>query len=305
MRREVVLLSFLAFSSLLLGCIPGIGPRKEAKVIPTDGVVITDFSSDMPRYEDTEQISLYIEVQNLGGTTASDVDITILGATWEPDETKLKHETGTLKAPDLTVTPPVPGEFESWSTTLSAYDLPEGVVLPVTLTARVEYNYSSNGAVHIPVLSKEEYKRRLQRGIAIPSAPNVTNSAGPIHIDIDPRGLPPVLREARENITLLILLKNVGSGVPINATGGEGMITANLTLLGLNSRFVDCSDYNVTPLPASSTKVRVRLRRGESAKIPCTVELDKPTAHEMLSLLFKSDYRYYTEKQLTVTIVGT
>ena len=295
----IFLLGLLVLAS---GCVqPSEGGERPVKTSATDGIVINEFSSDLTRYESTESIPLYLEIENVGGTTAKDVNATILGASWV-DNVPTK-DFGNLSPPDLTVSPPVPGDFKTWTTTLSAFtNVPQGVETKVTLTARVEYGYSSNGAVHVDVLSKDEYKRRIQKGETIPTAPTVENSAGPIHIDIDPRGLPPIL-DKKENISVLILLKNVGSGVPITKEGAEGNITVNLTVTGLNAKFVKCLDTEYNP-SQTSVIIQTKLRRGESAKIPCTIELDKPTAHNTFTILFKTDYRYYIEQPLTLTIVG-
>jgi len=295
----IFLLGLLVLAS---GCVqPSEGGERPVKTSATDGIVINEFSSDLTRYESTESIPLYLEIENVGGTTAKDVNATILGASWV-DNVPTK-DFGNLSPPDLTVSPPVPGDFKTWTTTLSAFtNVPQGVETKVTLTARVEYGYSNNGAVHIDVLSKDEYKRRIQKGETIPTAPTVENSAGPIHIDIDPRGLPPIL-DKKENISVLILLKNVGSGVPITKEGAEGNITVNLTVTGLNAKFVKCLDTEYNP-SQTSVIIQTKLRRGESAKIPCTIELDKPTAHNTFTILFKTDYRYYIEQPLTLTIVG-
>ena len=100
----IVVLS-LAMIVLISGCtIPG--TTREVKVSSTDGLVINEFSSDITRYEDTEPISLYLEIENVGGTTAKDVNITIKGAPWDsmPNPT---DELLVLEPPDLAPVPPV------------------------------------------------------------------------------------------------------------------------------------------------------------------------------------------------------
>jgi len=294
----IFLLGLLVLAS---GCIQP-SEERPVRTSASDGIVINEFSSDLTRYESTETIPLYLEIENVGGTTASDVTARILGASWVGSVPTKNF--GTLSPPDLTVTPPVPGDFKTWAITLNPFtDVPQGVETPITLIARVEYDYSSNGAVHIDVLSKDEYKRRIQRGESIPTAPAVENSAGPIHIDIGAPRQPPVL-DTRDNVTVLILFNNVGSGVPITKEGAEGNITVDLTVTGLNAKFVKCLDTEYTP-PKTSVTIQTKLRRGESAKIPCMIEVDKPTAHNTFTVLFKTNYRYYIEQPLTITIVGS
>ena len=300
MRKVYLLLLLVA---LLGGCVR---QGKPVRISATEGLVINEFSSDLKRYERTEPINLYLEVENVGGTTASNVKLSILGATWDstpcPQDASCPVELAAeLSPPDISVTPPVPGDFVSKSWALEPYEgLPEGVEADVTLIARVEYDYASNGVVTIPVLSKEEYKSRIQRGVAVPKAPNVTNSAGPIHIGIDPRGLPIVIKEAGEEFSLRIYFQNVGSGVPI--TGGEiGKMMINLSLAGLDAEFTNCGGKS-----GKEVELEVKLRRGESVTIPCVVKIKQvPEHYGYFSTIFKSSYRYYVEKPLTITIVGT
>ena len=169
--------------------------------------------------------------------------------------------------------------------------------------SRIEYNYSNNGVTQIPVINREEYKRRLALGLEIPSSPNVTNTRGPIHIDIDPRGLPIIIKPGEtEQASLRLYIKNVGTGAPIKDYD-IGNITIGLDLISnLDVEFANCLGAT-SGTHASQEKI---LRRGESITIPCVINIKSaPTLYDYISIVFKTDYRYYIEQPLTVTIVGT
>jgi len=298
----IVVLS-LAMIVLISGCtIPG--TTREVKVSSTDGLVINEFSSDITRYEDTEPVSLYLEIENVGGTTAKDIDVSIKGAPWDPTSNPPNSQDFVLEPPDLAPVPPVPGEFKIFGWDLDPYtEVPQGVELPVILTSRIEYDYSNNGVTQIPVINREEYKRRLALGLEIPSSPNVTNTRGPIHIDIDPRGLPIIIKPGEtEQASLRLYIKNVGTGAPIKDYD-IGNITIGLDLISnLDVEFANCLGAT-SGTHASQEKI---LRRGESITIPCVINITSaPTLYDYISIVFKTDYRYYIEQPLTVTIVGT
>ena len=296
--------------AVLLAASACIQAGRTVKVSSTDGLVINEFSSDLSRYERNEKPNLYLEVENVGGTSAKNVKLYILGATWDsnpcppPNEACPTELASTMSPPDMSVVPAVPGDLISRTWDLDPYsELPEGVEVPITVVARIEYDYSSNGVVTVPVLTKEEYKLRTERNMPIPEAPNVTNSAGPIHIDLDPRGLPIILSSVPTETSLRIYLRNVGSGAPI--TGNEvGKMTIGLSIDGLGATFTTCGGKTVNE---KTVTLSVTLRRGESITIPCNVKLaESPKAgHDYFSIIFNTNYTYFIEKPLTFTVVGT
>lgn len=308
-----IALIIATFSS---GCV-----RQKANRTPTisstDGLIIKEFSSDLSRYEDTEPINVYLEIENVGGTTARRVNYTILGVAWNnticwngTGLDKCPQELGNLSPPDLSTQPPIPGDFVSLSWNIPPYEaLPEGVELPVTITARVTYDYYSNGEVSIPVINKEYYKMLLKQNKPIPSTPGVKNSDGPIHIDIEKAGLPIIVEkdvdvQHPETAQIRIYIKNVGSGAPIKGYD-IGNMTVNLTLLGTDVEFTSCQGLNVDTTNKKANG-EIVLRRAGTVTIPCTIKItDAPELYSTISIVFETKYRYFIEKPLTVTIVGT
>ena len=108
-----IALSLTVFSA---GCIQG--GNRTVTVSSTDGIVIKEFSTDLDRYEKAEPIPLYLDIENVGGTTANDVKLYILGASWDdtPCPGNVSCDSYTLSdsmsPPDLSTQPPVPGDFK-------------------------------------------------------------------------------------------------------------------------------------------------------------------------------------------------
>lgn len=299
MKKIAFIALALALVILVSGCVGTQG--RTVTSLPNDGLIIKEFSSDASRYANDEQIPLYIEIENVGGTTARNVNVEVRGASWST----FSQAVGTMAPPDLTVQPPTPGDFEVITPSLNAFTaLPEGVEAPVTLWARVTYDYSSNGIATVNVINKAEYRRMVQMGSEIPKGIQVYNSKGPVHLDIDERGVDPVITDTttagvKQEVPIRIYINNVGSGAPIS-NDNVGEMTLSLSLQGLGATFKECMGQSYS----SGTQLTITLRRGEKYVIPCKAEVDTPLLSGTFSVLFRSDYKYFVEQPLTVTLVG-
>jgi len=293
------ILAILAISIVIAisGCV-----TTEVKVSSTDGIMITEFSTDYDRYSSKEPISVSVEIENVGGTTARNTIVEILGATWTNVNPCGPWD---LKPPDLTVSPPLRGDVKPCNRIISPFtQLPEGVEFPIQLIARTTYDYKSNGAIQVYVFSREFYTYSIRENKPIPTSYNVSNSRGPIHIDLDAR-LPLIVSSPGDEIPVNVIFKNVGSGVPIiRGTGGTGesigKLTVSLSIIG--GTFKECG-Y----LQGSGTTVTgaIQLRKGETIRIPCTIIISNvPQTYNIVSLTFESSYGYFTEQPLNVVVVG-
>lgn len=293
----------IAMVILVSGCVN----QPKVTVSTSDGLAIVEYDPEAELFANDEPIPLYMKIENQGGTTATNVVAEIVGASWtsKPTQTYVS-----MSPPDLTIRPAVPGQFEIFAPVLDKYSkLPEGVEAKVTLTGRVSYDYASNGMVTIHVLNKDEYRRRMQMQRSVPGSSEVYNSYGPIHIDIDDRGLSPVVAQSNENdpeqVSLTIYIKNVGSGAPI--TGNEvGQMNVNLELQGAGARFDECNGRTdvISGANREIASLPIVLRRGEKYTIPCKVTVTTPLIEDAFSVLFNTRYRYFIEQPRTITVVG-
>ncbi len=314
-----VVLSLTVFSS---GCIGE--KNKTPTIMSTDGVIIKQFYTDYDTYESTEKIPLYLEVENVGGTTAENVKVDILGASWTSNACPGESGTASCPQPLATELPPpdkTTGEkggrvVKSWKIDPFS-DLPEGVDYTGELTARVLYDYKSNGEVDIYVINKKYYRTLKTQGKTLPTIKSMKNSDGPIHLSIDTAGLPIIVDDSvtssnPKEFQIRLYIKNVGSGLPIKKKGSdgeEGKITVNIRAFGKvgNSdvNLVSCEGENKFTKNGDWLSGDVILRRGGSALVICTIKLEShPELYTPISIIMKTDYRYFTEKSTPIRIIG-
>jgi hypothetical protein len=300
MKQIPLIVLGLALVILVSGCT---GSQK-VTVAPNDGIKIIEFSTDADMFSNEEPIPLYLQIENQGSTTATNVVMEIIGASWDQAKTETIAK---MSPPDLTMKPAVPGDFEIYNPSLQPYSrLPEGVEAQVDLRAKVTYNYDSNGQVSIPIVNKDEYRRRLKMNKEVPATKSVQNSNGPIHLDIDERGLSPIVagtdQGTTEDVAMTITINNVGSGAPI--TGDQiGAMAVNLDLMGSGATFLECLG-NTAYAGTTISNMPITLRRGEHYTIPCKVRVSTPLTEDTVSVLFRTSYKYFVEQPLTITVVG-
>ena len=111
----VVLLSVLIFTS---GCTFLNG--REVKTDANNGLIITEFSADPLTVEYSDSVLFYADIENVGGTTADTVKITLYGIKdiWKsgPDSSTVSSnpykEESYLRPPDIMLNRP--GDFKQW-----------------------------------------------------------------------------------------------------------------------------------------------------------------------------------------------
>lgn len=99
--------SIIALGLALVVIVCACTGEKTVTVTPNDGIDITEFSADATRFTNHENINLYLEVENRGGTTARNIEMEIIGASWvsKPTNTVIS-----LAPPDMSMKPPIPGK---------------------------------------------------------------------------------------------------------------------------------------------------------------------------------------------------
>ncbi len=301
------LLSLIVLLAVVSGCVQ---QTQSVEYDKNNGLVITDFSTDFATIEDDEEFTVYMTVENLGGTTSTEIMMDLYGVSWTVPETKTQTR---MRPPDITVDPPAPGDMKQVSWTLQAPDLPEGIKHDYRLTGRVTYYYTTSAAANLWALSDSEYKRRAQKGeglsgLLIP----VTNTYAPLKIDIVDGVYPIKVNEkgdAVQTFSYKIDFNNVGSGVPIT-NGVDGLVLGTVTIQGEGAKFSDClgvSGGTVVTLP-SDGEGTVKLRRGQSTTKACEISIDRDVwgnkPEDTITLLFDLIYDYYTEDSTTITVIG-
>ncbi len=318
------LLVLLAAVVIISGCTGGDRP---VTTDPNRGLTINSFNADPASVRSGELVLFDIEVENIGGTTAKEAQIDLYGvenqwrdSTGNPIPDTLTKELGTLKPPD--VGRGVPGQFKLVQYRLMTPDVPQGIPYAATVTARVTYDYATNGIIDIPALSENEITIRESNNQALPS-PTFSGSAGPIKILVDSaKGFLPIHVDTADTESddqewpLRIIFSNGGDGFPITLEddpairGTGGKISGKITLLGAgNPHFDECLGVTSgNEIDLDSTDILVRLRQDGTYTIGCMIGIDKSAwgsrPEDRVQLVFELFYRYYVDATATVSVQG-
>ena len=273
-----------------------------------DGLVINELSVDPSVIDSSIQDtgSILLEIENVGGTTASNIVATLSGVSGlgltSSEATKSISE---MSPPDITVSPPSPGEFKVFQWEIRPDRLPEGISHPYPITARIEYGYKTTGAVTIPLYMRSEYKRRSQRGEPIDSTITVTNTNAPVKIAVTGE-TPFIARASGDVASYRLSFTNVGDGVP-NTNNVDGLLLGTIKIVGNNAQFADClgvKNGTEITLDANNLDRQIKLRRGSSDKRLCDIRYTGSAPSDTITLEFRLTYRYYIQREITVTVIG-
>jgi len=299
----------IIFLILLIVVVSGCTGQRAIKVDANNGLVINKFDIDPSTLEYTDTADVYLEVENVGGTTASNVVATLYGITWTEPETKTLNKE--LTPPDIRFSPGVSGGYAVFRWSIKAPKLPEGIEHRYDIFARVSYDYKTTAVANLPAITKAEYKRRKETNTAT-SEMTITNSNAPIKVDVTAQ---PIIIDTSPDapnsfeFPLRISFTNVGSGVP-NTDGVDGAIKGSIRLEGANllgASLVDCIEEGNNI--GTEGEVNIRIREGKMVTAPCTLRIDKSAwlnrPEGTLSLIFDLRYGYYVESKTQIKVLGT
>lgn len=315
-------MKYIAFALVLVvlaaGCIGG----QKVRIDENNGLVINDFSIDPAEVESGRPFRIFLEVENVGGTTARDVKAFLFGASWVPNSATLeKWGNRIIGPPDVLTQSPGGTLATSWDATVlgPAPLLPEGVVHTFKLTGRVTYNYSTSAVVNIPMFNEEEFLRKKKIGELIDATLVVSNTNAPIKVAIEGTS-PVVVRNPfydglpQEEVFYRIHFLNVGSGIPITEaqTGQEltGLVGGTIILQGDGLRFKEClgaTGTNIVQIPRTEQGGAL-IRGASSAIVPCTISVDRALwqtkPQGTATLVFDLEYKYFVDKEASLTVIG-
>ncbi len=308
MKYGILMLVLLATTTLCIG----------GTAVPVnDGLVIEDVVVDPPEIESySGNINIFASVENVGGTTATNANAELLGASWL-DQTGsrnlLEKTLGQLQPYDIRTG--APGELKVVTWTVPPAELPEGVSQDYKLTLRVDYDYSTTAVANVPAYNEDEYVRRKLKNIAL-SPTIITNTNAPIIVEVV--GQPIIVRkfaDPNEKYFFRIFFINTGSGIPFFIAGSQrlnGVLQGTITLQGADTQFVECFGQpvggNVVTLPGAGSSNEVLVRKGDSALVSCAISVNpntwatKPSG--TISFIFDLKYRYFTDTETGITILG-
>ncbi len=310
MKRFLVLILFLVFIS---GCLGG----REVKIEANNGLKITEFSADPLTAEFNDPVFFNVDIENVGGTTADNVELTLYGIknVWRSSSSESsvvssnpEYSPGSMSPPDIVLNRP--GDFEIWAGQYYPPILPEGVSSYFPVTARVTYDYHTTGTISIPAYSKSYY--RINKG-DVESAARVDNTNAPIQIALTKGTTPIVVDEnlkGNEDATFIIEFRNVGDGWPISdgQIGGFFSGESKITLHG-NAEFKNCLGETGGNEASLSGVDFARLRSDGRMPIGCSISIPRNDWGIVSTgdIIFTIDmrYRYYIEDTVSIKVIGT
>jgi len=225
--RKLFFVFLLLLILLFSGCIGQEEERKAVGAGITKGAEFTEFSSISEVDSGDEKVEVNAYVQNLGGGSASDIELELYQLSG------FTLQSGPHYVGSTTKLVPPDTEFNIPGDTLSAYwtlraPMSESDKVR-SLFCKLKYTYESRASTNIELVSKTEWD---SKGGASAFKTYSTATAGPVTISIIPlpavRISDPTVLE--KTVPIDIILKNTGSGViddkrvydfKMTFTGGE------------------------------------------------------------------------------------
>ena len=295
MKKLLVLIAVatVLFSS---GCLEGIlGSSKTTST--TCGIRVNEFSPDFSELESGDKFDLYLEIENTGGSQATDVYAHLY------DFDTKKESFDKLDPPDEEAG--IPGEIKdvTWSETAPVN--PEGVVYTYTPRVRLMYHYKTIATANLPLLTKTEYKRLKERNqLNIPSITTEV-SKGPVAVEISARAPIVIEDPSTDTVDFRINIDLLGRGTlytpdhdnsNFNLNDDElDKIKLNITALGIDDA-VDCDAFE--------NQVEIDMRKGKSVVYSCELNVSAFSASKTIPVTVELDYGYFEDYSTTITVRG-
>ncbi|MEM7813741.1 MAG: hypothetical protein QW548_02460 [Candidatus Aenigmatarchaeota archaeon] len=315
---------------LVAGCVgqaPAAPPR-EVKVVANDGLQLTSFTAEPASVDVGDTVIFTLEVENVGGITATNVLARLLGTEgqWRelsPGNPLVEDSSkyiGSLAPPNPQFSQP--GDFSVVTWMYKTPAIAPGLVYTADVAAEVLYNYNTTGALVIKAIGDSFLRTEYIAKGRTPAGPAITNTNAPVKILVPEAQMNYYIRvedkpesPAYQYKPVQFRLVNVGSGYPVT-DGVPGAVIGRISVRGPgNPVFSDCLGQTNTPdvyIDTGSLGADLaRLRTSQGAvTISCTVRLDKDAfvlQDEQIRLDFNLGYRYYIQRpvQVAISSVGT
>ncbi len=316
----ILILAVVAIS----GCVG----QRAVTVGENRGVTINSFLASPTQVYTGESVLLDVEIENIGGTTAKNVQVDLFGVEgqWRDSLGNLIDSTLT-KWGNIILRPPfpdrnIPGDLRITQWEITTPDIPQGITANLPIEARVTYDYNTSGHLGVKLVSLDEWRRKQLLSEEVTNPFVIINSNGPLKLSIPERYRTPIIVDTTssnqfETYPFRIQIDNVGDGFPITPEddgrirGAGGRLQGTIDLFGPGVEFEECLGVRGgTHIDLDDADILIRLReigRG-SLPIACNVKIDKTVwsnrAEDTLQFIFNIRYRYYVSQQATVQVVG-
>ena len=323
--KKVFLVLLIVSVVLISGCVN----NRAVKTSENRGVTINSFSASPLQAYTGEQVLFDLEIENIGGTTAKNVQADLFGVEgqWRDSLGNIIDSTLT-KWGSIVLKPPVPsrnipGDFRITQWELTTPDIPQGITANLPIEARVTYDYNTSGHLGVKLISQDEFRRQQLIGEQS-SGPAfvIVNSNGPLKLSIPERYQTPIIVDTEstaqfETYPFRIQIDNVGDGFPITPEddgrirGIGGRLQGTIDIFGPGVEFEDCLGIRSgTHIDLDDADILVRLRQIGQGSLPvaCNIKIDKNVwqgrPEDTLQFIFNIRYRYYVSESVNVQVVG-
>mgnify|MGYP006293987729 CR=1 FL=1 len=281
------------------------------------GLVVNEFEPDFPKLESNEDFEIYLEVQNTGGSEATNVYAHLFGIETGDDGWLQGGNSylslGSLEPPDEVAG--IPGDIVDDSWLLTTPSNPEGVVYEYKPKVRLMYDYTTSALARIPVMTKTEYKRLRERDM-LPNTPiNTKVSKGPLGVDVMAK-TPLVIDDSDEdNMTFRVEIRTLGSGSVFNDSHSNDdssfevdeldIIDMKIMVSGVNDstagHTAKCGAYVSDDTEEGE---QVSMRRGESLIYTCELPLEEFDASKNIPVTVDLTYGYFEDYSTSLSVTG-
>jgi hypothetical protein len=269
-----------------------------------NGIKINQFAASRTDVRESQSVIFDLEIENVGSTTASNVVADLINArsVWRGDTSSKSG--GTMKPGSLKDNRP--GDARTFSWTLTPPDLPEGVVAPLNVKARITYDYSSTQIIRVTAINIDQQEILENQGdIVVNPITIASDDFSPVKVSITRGSVPLVIdpTDPVNDVVYKLEIRNEGNGWPI--TGDRvGFVTGRISASGRGISLRDCASGTGDLNSAGAT-----LRSDGTAPLVCTLIVDKgiwSTGPQEDSFLITTElsYKYFVESGVTVTVHG-
>jgi hypothetical protein len=304
---------------LVLAVVAISGCVEDGGVTTTNGLEITDFSSDQDSVFSGRDVRISMTVENLGDysvadakamayLTGSNLDLTTasVSTAWDGGTTGTQCMTfgKELKAADPAKDTEPGFKTVRWS--LTAPSLPSGQSRTDQFIGRVYYDYQTVLRGTVWAYPEAEVDAIRSQG-ETPETSTFTSTEGPLEFEVTIAPDPVVVYNGDRTFTMYIKITNTGGGTVFD----PGAVTYNtgtcsdisISLEELN--IIDFATGNVVITGATPVcDVNAELINGQ-ATVVCDVTLTSdPATKQGYPVTITVDYGYYKDQELSITATG-
>ncbi|MFH1786756.1 MAG: hypothetical protein ABH829_03860 [archaeon] len=303
MRRHAFALVLIV---LALGCLNQQGGGADTFTLSPEGLRVVSFELDKNPMRAGEEIGLFLQYQNVGGSDAANIGVASKRA-GRLTVTKVSGGETDLFAPDERAR--VPGGTSQTYFSVKAPDVefPEAQSVDVELA----YDYSTLIMREVPVFTIDRLNE-LRESTYEAKKGTTQKTMGPISLDLQIEDPIQVDQDCSSQTAFEIILNNVGGG---SVKGAAGLNVVDFVEVELQSDWhnntFNCSGLKKGTIWAPVTVSSISLWKGQNARVSCILDINMTYDPTIKScnytegfpvIVAKANYRYAINKNININV---